>query len=149
MIIRPMQQSDIPQCLIIAREGWDRGTAQHAAPDFTEMFASAAWRPFFYVAEEHESIVGMVGYGVSWLCYGVYNLFWLAVRRNARGRGIGKALIERCLDDLYPIADVLMLVTSIPEFYERHWRFRTIANIKTTENYGEHLMLLTVDHPKE
>lgn len=142
-MIRPMQQSDIPACLAVAAEGWDKKTAQMAQPDFSDAFSSAAWRPIFYVAEIDGKVIGTACYVVSWLCYGVYNLAWVAVKRDFRGRGIGAALVQRCLDDLHPIADVVMLATNVPEFY-RPFGFRHSDNLHTTENLGEHIMVLEI-----
>lgn len=142
MIIRAMTQADLPAVLQIAAEGWGRGTAQRAQPDFCEMFGSG-WRPHYYVAEDDAGdIVGMIGWKSSWLCYGIYDLFWLAVRKARRREGFGRRLVQRCLDDLAPTADVVMLTTNVPDFYVKGWGFRTIANLKTTENYGEHMMIL-------
>lgn len=142
-MIRPMQQSDIPACLAVAAEGWSKQTAQMAQPDFSDAFSNAAWRPFFFVAEIDGEVVGTACYVVSWLCYGVYNLAWVAVKKDFRGRGLGIALVDRCLDDLRPIADAVMLATNIPNFYRR-WGFRPSDNLHTTENLGEHIMVLEI-----
>lgn len=140
-MIRPMQQSDIPACLAVAAEGWDKRTAQMAQPDFSDAFSNAAWKPVFYVAEVEGEVVGTSCHVVSWLCCGVYNLAWVAVKNSFRGRGIGKALVERCLTDLRPVADVVMLATNVPDFY-RPFGFRDSDNLRTTENLGEHIMVL-------
>lgn len=142
--IRPMLQGDIPQCLLVASECWSKFTAQCAYPDFLEMFSAAAFRPFYYVAVEEEKVVGMVGYNTSWLSYGIYNMFWLGVRPAYRKQGIATKLMNRCLEDLLPIADVIMGVTDIPEFYHR-WGFKTISLIETTEAtevYGDSIIML-------
>lgn len=141
MLIRAMQQSDIPACLAVAAEGWDRRTAQSAQPDFSDAFSNAAWKPVFYVAELNGEVIGTACHVVSWLCYGVYNLAWVAVKKDYRGRGIGKALVQRCLDDLAPYADVLMLATNVPDFY-KPFGFRHSDSLKTTENLGEYIMVL-------
>jgi ribosomal protein S18 acetylase RimI-like enzyme len=129
VIIRALQQSDIPACLGIACEAWDRATAQMCQPDLESAFAIAVWKPFFYVAEVESEVVAMGGYGVSWLTYGVYNLFWHAVRKSHRGRGIGRAMVNRRLDDLRPIANVVMIATKIPDYYSRFWNFRAVAEM--------------------
>lgn len=141
-MIRPLRPTDIPACLRLAGEGWDRLTAQCAQPDLESMFSSAVWKPFFYVAEENDQVIGMAGYGNSWLSYGIYDLFWHVVSKEHRKRGIGSSLVNRRLDDLRTIADVVMISTKIPDFYSKHWNFKTIAKIQTTENYGNHLMML-------
>lgn len=141
--IRPMRQSDIPSCLGVVAEGWNKYTAQTAQPDFSDAFSNAAWKPFFYVAEDDGVVVGTACHVVSWLCYGVYNLAWVAVKREFRGHGIGVTLVDRCLVDLRPVADAVMLATNIPDFYQR-WGFRRWDGLKTSENLGEHIMVLEI-----
>jgi predicted N-acetyltransferase YhbS len=141
MIIRVMQQSDIPAALGVVADAWGKKTAQMAQPDFSDAFASSAWKPIFYVAEIDGFVVGTACYVVSWLCYGVYNLAWVAVQKEFRGRGIGRSLVERCLADLSPIADEIMLATNVPDFY-RPMGFVRFGGLKTTENLGEHIMVL-------
>ncbi len=141
MIIRPLERADIPQCLIVAAEAWGKHTAHVGQPDFNDAFAGGSCRPFFYVAESDGQIVGMGCHNVTWAAYGLYGLAWIAVRKAYRGQGIGKAIVERCLDDLRPVADAVMLLTSIPSFYCR-WGFQTISRLNTGGSYGDHLMLL-------
>lgn len=140
--IRPMVAADIPSVLAITAECWNRFTAQLAQPDFESMFSGAVWKPFFYVAVSDGAVIGMAGYGVSWLSYGIYNMFWHGVTPSARNRGVGMSLVQRRLDDLAPIADVVMIATKIPDYYSKHFGFRTVALVQTAENYGDNIMLL-------
>ena len=135
-----MHQSDIPAALAIASDGWGRLCAQAAQPDFNDMFAQAAWRPFFYVAEVDGHVVGMAAYSSSWLNYGAYTLSWVGVLETHQGHGIGKALVARCLMDLNAVADQVLLVTDIPEFYSKHWDFAVIGPFPTTQGQGDVLM---------
>jgi GNAT superfamily N-acetyltransferase len=135
-----MTSADIPRCIAITGECWDRFTAQLASPDFESMFSGAVWKPFFYVAEQDGRVVGVAGYGVSWLSYGIYNMFWHGVTPGARRHGIGASLVRRRLADLAPIADVVMIATKIPDYYIR-FGFETVAQVQTTKNYGDHLMI--------
>lgn len=143
LTIRAMTPADLPALLEIASEAWGRLTGQTAQPDFCEMFSGSAWRPHYYVAVVEDEVVGMIGWKTSWLCYGIYDLFWLAVRKNYRKKGIGRKLVERCLFDLKALADVVMLVTNVPDFYSKNWGFRLVANLKTLEGYGDNLMIKT------
>jgi predicted N-acetyltransferase YhbS len=119
MIIRAMVPVDLPNVLSVASNAFDRDHAQRAQPEFNEMFGGSPLRPFFYVAEFDCKVVGLAGYGPSWLAYGVYELFWVAVREENRKQRVGKALVERCLSDLAPFADQVILVTSKREFFEK------------------------------
>lgn len=137
-----MAPTDIPRVLAITGECWDRFTAQLAQPDFESMFSGAVWKPFFYVAEAEGTVIGVAGYGVSWLSYGIYNMFWHGVTPSARRQGVGENLVRRRLADLAPIADVVMIATKIPDYYAKHFGFKTIAQVQTVENYGDHLMMI-------
>jgi N-acetylglutamate synthase-like GNAT family acetyltransferase len=123
IMIRAMAQTDLPAVLAVAANAFDRDHAQRAQPEFNEMFGAAALRPFFYIAETGGKIVGVSGYGTSWLAYGVYELFWelfwVGVLKENRGRHLGKALVERCLSDLVTVADQVILVTSECEFFKK------------------------------
>ena len=139
-----MTYSDIPACLMVIAECWDKSTAQIAKPDLESMFASTVWKPFFYVAEENNEIIGLACYNISWLCYGIYDFTWHGVKEKYRNKGVGRSLVQKRLDDLKSIADYVMIVTGIPEYYEKHFDFKTISKMETVRNYGEHLMLLKI-----
>jgi GNAT superfamily N-acetyltransferase len=141
MIYRPMQQSDVPQCMRLAKEGWEKFAGQVSQPEFMEMFTTSGWRPFFYVADDGGQLRGMAGWNTSWLTYGIYNLFWVAVQKDHRKQGIGKTLVERCLDDIRPLADAVMLMTGVPEFYYP-WGFETVIDVPNAEGFGSKLMIL-------
>lgn len=140
--IRPMRPDDGPECRIVVAECWDRRTAQASEPEFAEAFGSSAWRPTFYVAEGGQGVVGTAGYNTSWLSYGIYNLFWVGVRPGRRGEGIARRLVDRCLADLLPIADAVMLMTGVPEFYEKGWGFKRMGTLPQNEGFGDVLMVL-------
>ena len=137
-----MVQNDIPSCLVIIREGWDKFIAQTATPDLSDMFSSAAWRPHFYVAVDDNDVVGLVGYNVAWLAHGVYSLTWLGVTKEKRGEGIGTMLVERCLADLRPIGNALILVTDVPDYYRANWNFVSVTTLRTSENEEQTMMML-------
>ena len=96
-----------------------------------------------YVAENHGNrrIVGLAGYAVSWLNYGVYELFWVGVLEEFRGMGAGKALVSQCLSDLAAIADQVILATDIPDFYAKNWKFAIMGSLPTTLGSKDVLMV--------
>lgn len=145
MKIRPMTQEDLPAVLAVVVSGWGKAHAQAAQPDFSEMFGAAAWKPFFNVAEVDGRVVGMAGYGVSWLNYGVYDLFWIGVHTSQRGKGIGKMLVEACLFEMKTLADQVILATDIPEFYEKNFGFTVMGGMSTTQGPEDVLMILQMD----
>lgn len=140
-LIRPMQPQDLPQCGKVIADAWDIFTAQLASVDLCQMFGSGAWKPFFYVATEDGEVAGLGGYGVSWLSYGIYDMFWHCVRKESRGRGIGRALIERRLSDLRSVADAVMIATPHPDLYGPKFSFELVTTLKSHKGYGDHLMI--------
>lgn len=118
-VTRPMEPKDVPGALVIAKEGWDRATAQVVEPDFQEMFSARAYRPFYYVAElfSDDHIIGIAGYSSSLLYWGIYEIFWVGVAKKWQGKGLGKKLVTTVLEDIEPIADAILLVTDKPKFY--------------------------------
>lgn len=141
-IIRTMTPSDIPNCLAIVSECWGKATAQTARPEFEAMFANAVWRPLFYVAEQDDVIVGMAGYIASWLDYGIYEMFWHCVLPRARRQGIGESLVRRRLADLTPLADIVMIDTSAPAYYAKHFGFEFVASAPSAGSFGDHHIMM-------
>jgi hypothetical protein len=86
-----MVQADLPGVLAVASNAFDRDHAQRGQREFNEMFAAAALRPFFYIAEIDGTVVGLAGYGESRLAYGVYELYWVGVQRNIATKASAKS----------------------------------------------------------
>jgi ribosomal protein S18 acetylase RimI-like enzyme len=100
--------------------------------DLNEAFNSTAWRPTFYVAEIDGNVVGMGAYNIAWLGYGIYSLTWLIVAPDFRRRGIAKALIDRRLADLRPMARLILTETpreEVAHLYEGRYGFRRLLTI--------------------
>lgn len=109
--IRLMERGDIPACMVLAAHGWGPlfGGVSHV--DFNEAFGPG-WRPTFYVAAtDAGGAVGMCAHNIAWLGYGIYSLTWLTVHPAFRGRGIASRLVDRCLQDLRPIARLILAET--------------------------------------
>lgn len=122
-ITRRLQSEDIPCCLAIVRENWGIATAQSCHVELGQAFGEAVWKPIFYVAETGGQVVGVGGYCVSWMNYGIYDITWINVLAAMQRRGIGRLIVNRCLDDIRAVGLLAMLSTDIPEYYERWWGF--------------------------
>jgi N-acetylglutamate synthase-like GNAT family acetyltransferase len=126
MDIRRTTEDDLPELCQIVSRNYDRETAEHFFDEANLSFSTRLGRPQFYTAVEGGRLLGCAGYGPSWLTYGVYSLFWVNVPPDWRLKGIGKQLVQRCLRDLTSRADVVVLATTVPDFYWRNWGFTTI-----------------------
>ena len=143
MIVRALAQADVPACLIVIAECWGRSTAHTAEPELRDAFSGGSYRPTFYVAVDDEQVVGIAGYNASWSGYGLFNMCWIGVRPSWRNRGIAAALVNRCLDDLLPVAEAVMLVTHIPRYYAKHWGFVAVSSLPLRGRAeGDTLMVL-------
>lgn len=123
MIIRRLAYNDIPSCLHIVNENWGQTISQSCHIEFGQAFGNAVWKPIFYVVEIDQTVVGMAGYAVSWMNYGIYDITWVNVDPLFQRNGIGKMLVSRCIDDIKAIGSLIMISTDIPDYYKQHWGF--------------------------
>lgn len=112
--LRPMIAADIPEATALIARVWTKEYAALARDEFTG-------HGTFYVLEQDGKIVALGGYGdCAWIGWGVYSLCWISVAPERRGRGFGSMIVERCLADLRPIANLIVLGTQTAvSFYER------------------------------
>lgn len=98
--IRPLQKSDINECASMAIESF--GTNEYPKEqfdtmkeEFKAMFGKQFWgTPNYFVCEHKGKILGMGGYALSWLDWDTFEFFWLSVRKEYYGQGIGEALVK-------------------------------------------------------
>jgi ribosomal protein S18 acetylase RimI-like enzyme len=76
------------------------------------------------IAEDRESVFGYICYGPTPLTQGTWDLYWAAVARKMRGKGLGKALWEKAEDDIKKDGGRLAVIeTSSKPNYEQTRRF--------------------------
>jgi predicted N-acetyltransferase YhbS len=127
LAIRRTIENDIPALARIVRRNYDKLTAEHFVPEIEMSFAPAPWRPWFYTAEMDGTIVGCGGYTASWVSYGAFVLCWFNVDPLFQRKGVGHALVDQSLRDLRDRANLVMLATSVPDFYANNWGFETLT----------------------
>ena len=93
MRIRLLKSSDIPQASAIVGLNYSRKYQRLCALELGGMFSNAPVRPVYFVAEENERIVGLIGMTLSWMDYNVYQIFWVNVMPSKQGQGIGRRLV--------------------------------------------------------
>lgn len=127
ILIRRTTESDIPALARIISQNYTKEIAEHFVPEVELSFAPFAFRPWFYTAESDGTVVGCGGYVTSWVSYGAFTLCWINVDLSARLKGIGRAIVDQCLCDLADRANIVILATSVPEFYSKNWNFETLT----------------------
>jgi ribosomal protein S18 acetylase RimI-like enzyme len=83
------------------------------------------------IAEDNALVCGYICYGPTPLTEGTWDLYWAAVARNMRGKGIGKALWEKTEDDIKKDNGRLAVIeTSSKPDYELTRRFHQARGYK-------------------
>jgi len=83
------------------------------------------------IAEDNSSVCGYVCYGPTPLTQGTWDLYWAAVVRKMRGKGLGKALWEKAEDDIKKDGGRLVVIeTSSKPDYEPTRRFHQARGYK-------------------
>lgn len=126
MKIRLAVPQDLEALVSIVSRNWDRETARSVIIELDQAFRPHDWRPVLYVAEWDGVVVGSAAFIASWMYYGIYELTWVNVHPDFRKRGIGKALVDRCISGIRPLGHLVMCSTHIPEYYVQHWGFKEL-----------------------
>jgi ribosomal protein S18 acetylase RimI-like enzyme len=83
------------------------------------------------IVEDNASVCGYICYGPTPLTEGTWDLYWAAVARNMRGKGLGKALWEKAEDDIKKDGGRLAVIeTSSKPNYEQTRRFHEARGYK-------------------
>jgi len=113
VIIRPAVPADRPLITAILAD-----TAEFAPVDFEvacELLGAYFEDPKksgypTFVAEWDGSIAGYICFGPTPLAEGVWDVYWVAVSRKMRGRGIGRALIVFAEDEVRRTGGRMVLI---------------------------------------
>ncbi|HTY82401.1 MAG TPA: GNAT family N-acetyltransferase [Dehalococcoidales bacterium] len=76
------------------------------------------------IAEDDSQLAGYVMYGQTPVTIGTWDIYWIAVSGEVRGKGIGKALTKEAEADIKKMGGRLILIeTSSQPLYENTRRF--------------------------
>ena len=131
MHIRRAVIDDLPALTAIVRKNYDQQTAEHFVPEFEFSLTPNAYRPWFYVAEVDGVILGCAGHGANGTNWGSYALFWVNVHPDSQRQGIGETLVRACLRDIRYIGDTVLITTTVPSWYYKHFGFRLLQSVRT------------------
>jgi len=82
----------------------------------------------FFVVEEHTRIVGCAALHISW--DDLAEIKSVAVAKHIQGKGMGKALIEACVDEAKELgAKKIFVLTYKPKFFKK-FGFKTVKTSK-------------------
>jgi ribosomal protein S18 acetylase RimI-like enzyme len=96
VIPTPADSDDILKlaCAIDLFQKADIDVIQELWTEFSEKGDLHSWYHFIVARENFGEILGFACYGQRPLTEGTFDLYWIAVDGNQRGRGIGKALLN-------------------------------------------------------
>ncbi len=97
------------------------------------------------VAEENGLVVGYICFGTIPLTAAAWDIYWLAVRRGQRGRGLGRALLAGAEDKIKLAGGYLVLIEtsskpsylSTRRFYRRNG-YHEASRIRDFYALGDH-----------
>lgn len=103
---------------------------------------------FFLTAEAEGGVTGFACYGPTPLTRGTYDLYWVAVAGEFKGRGIGRALVEQVEREVRTLGGRLLVVDTsgtaaygrTREFYEQ-LGYQRAATIPDFYREGDPLVL--------
>lgn len=144
--IRLLRRNDIEACASIVTANYTSHYGKLAAVEIGEMFGSSSIRPVYLVAEQGKEVVGFAGFMQSWMDYHVYTIFWVNVRPDKQGKGIGGRLVQKVIRILRKKkgASYVMLTTKSPRFYGKNFGFKTLAVLPQRAGGRSRLMGLSL-----
>ena len=125
--IRPMLQKDKPGLMKILQNTPEFKPSEVAVAE--EVIDSYLRDPHgsgyhVFVAEADSAVVGYICYGLTPLTEGTWDIYWIAVSADNRGRGIGGALMAHTEDKIRKAqARLIVIETSSQPEYEKTRRF--------------------------
>ncbi|MFA4942581.1 MAG: GNAT family N-acetyltransferase [Patescibacteria group bacterium] len=122
---------------LIARAFSDNKYRVKAQKEIEAMFLNHAVKPKYIVAEEKGEILGLAGFSQSWMDYGIYEIFWVAVDPRYQKRGTGKSLVEEVVRIIKKKKGVslILLTTEYPAFYKKVMGFKIFVKLSEKNYY--------------
>jgi len=120
MIIRKIQQTDVPYIYDLLYEEWGTNVADRMIAEVNSTFESSVWKPQYYVATDTNSLIicGFAGFTPSHILHGVYELNGIVVSKAKRGLDIGRKLTEKRLEEIKKLGGTfVMLMTKQVSFF--------------------------------
>jgi ribosomal protein S18 acetylase RimI-like enzyme len=125
--VRPLQPADRAALAeLIAGDGLFTAAEVSVALELVDA-ALADDEYFVLVAEESGRVVGYICYGDTPMTAGTWDLFWLVTHRDARGRGVARALVTRMERDLRQRGARLVRVETSGSYREAHACYRRLG----------------------
>lgn len=123
-MVRPLRPEDIDAAVAIIEQNYPgQHNGARARREMAEAFKDSANKPHFLVCEDGQGVVlGFGGYIESWMDYHMYELFWINVRPDKHGQGIGTLITTALAQEILkqdPETKAFIGSSSHPDFYKK------------------------------
>jgi len=121
MIIRKIQQTDVPYIYDLLYEEWGTNVADRIIAEVNGAFEVGTFKPQYYVAiDNHNIVCGFAGFAPSHILHGVYELNGIVVSKDLRGCNVGRDLTEKRIEEIVKLGGTyIMLMTKQREFFDK------------------------------
>lgn len=131
--VRPIKYSDWATCGELCQAAFpedERAPEKFLSDLADERSMDSPWKPHFIAATWWgKEIVGVGGCSRSRLNWDVWEFTWCFVREDARGKGVGRLLVEQRLRRVSEEEGKLVLLTTArPEIYQKYG-FRDLGTL--------------------
>jgi ribosomal protein S18 acetylase RimI-like enzyme len=122
---------------IIARAFSNKTYKIKAQKEIEAMFLNHAVKPKYLVAEEKGEILGLAGFSQSWMDWGIYEIFWVAVDTPYQRQGVGKTLVAEVVRMIKKQkgACLILLTTKHSAFYQKILGFKIFIKKPEKDSY--------------
>lgn len=141
--LRRMNEDDIPFLTSIVSENYSKFFAEQFVNEANFALNKLPFKPNFIVIENQDKILGCACWNSNWCSWGVFNISWVQVKKHFQNIGIGKLLVNKCLEELKPQAGLIILSTSSPDYYSKNWGFKILQQYRGNE--GENYILMSLE----
>ncbi len=149
---RSIRKEDLPILLKMAKENFNHYPEDQI--DSVEYELNAAFEtewwglPKFFTIDFKGKILGFGGYQLSGLDYDCFELYWININKEYRGKGVGEFMVNKIINEIkkepnYTTATTILLSCQdkLKKFYNK-FGFKTI--LKKSNNEGL-LMGITIN----
>jgi putative acetyltransferase len=141
--IRPLRQADNQELAELIRTVFrefkiDRPGTVYTDPTTDDLFGLFKHRDAeYWVAEEDGAMLGGCGiYPTSGLPPGCAELVKLYVKADARGRGIGRLLMEKCFESAKSLGYIQLYLETLPELDKAVGMYEKAGFVRLPERLG-------------
>lgn len=137
IFIRSMIPDDVPKLAAIVSRNYNKHCAEAFHHEAQCAFYHYPFPPHFVVAELDGVVAGCACWVADWCSWGVFNISWVQVHSELQSAGIGKELVGAVLQQLRPLSSLILLATTKPGYYEKHWGFKAIQTYRANTKYED------------